>query len=154
MIYVKTSLGQEAFKLRSAALHGKFRTAFLLMDGLRDSAEVIQSCAGMGFSEADFEALLSANFIQAVPQAPAPQPPIKSEVATNSSVQESTARMQTKAIRMAIALIAKAGPMNRLRLSLSVESVADVADLRALYPQIEEAIGSTAARPLGDLLSL
>ena len=75
MIYVKTELGQTAFKTRSISLTPGQRAAFILFDGKRDSVEVLSSTAGLGVAQADLEHLVALGMLVSSAISPAPESP-------------------------------------------------------------------------------
>ena len=63
MHFVKTSAGQQAFKERHADLSPRLRSAFLLFDGQRSLAQVLQAVAGMGVTQDEILALVEREWL-------------------------------------------------------------------------------------------
>jgi hypothetical protein len=77
MKYSKTEAGQAAFKVRSTLLSARQRSAFILFDGKRTVAQVLEAAAGLGITQADVDHMVAQSFLAAVelPMAAA-QPPV------------------------------------------------------------------------------
>lgn len=154
MIYVKTELGQTAFKTRSVALTPGQRAAFILFDGKRDSGEVLKSTAGMGVAQADLDHLVVSGMLVAAEASVAvtsPQVVSASTVAAPQSVAvlsqttdgQPTVNAQahySKAYPIATRLTAALG-LRGFRLNLAVEAAGDLDKLKELAPKIREAVG-------------
>src|SRR2546427_2350903 len=63
MHFVKTSASQQAFKERHADLSPRLRSAFLLFDGQRSLAQVLQAVAGMGVTQDEILALVEREWL-------------------------------------------------------------------------------------------
>lgn len=154
MIYVKTELGQAAFKTRSIALTPGQRAAFILFDGKRDSAEVLKSTAGMGVAQADLDLLVVSGMLVISEASTAVAPPGVGFVAASLASQSGAALSQTpdgqptlnaqahysKAYPIATRLTAGLG-LRGFRLNLAVEAAGDLDKLKELAPKIREAVG-------------
>lgn len=144
MIYVKTPLGQQAFKDRSPQLTSRLRIAYLMIDGIRHRSDVLAATAGMGVLESDLEQLERLGFVQpAVVSAPAER-----RAALSSDQQ---AVLFIEATHRATAMTAKLG-LRGFRLNLAVESAKNMDDLQALLPELTAALGDDVVKPLARLL--
>lgn len=65
MHLVKTAEGQLAFKERHADLSQRLRSAFLLFDGSRSLAQVLEATSALGVSKEDILALVSKGWLAA-----------------------------------------------------------------------------------------
>lgn len=154
MIYVKTELGQAAFKTRSVALTPGQRAAFILFDGKRDSGEVLNSTAGMGVTQADLDHLVVSGILAAaevsvaatllpvvlVSAAAVPQSvAVLSQTADGQPTINAQAHY-SKAYPIATRLTAALG-LRGFRLNLAVEAASDLDKLKELAPRIREAVG-------------
>jgi hypothetical protein len=145
MIYIKTNEGQQAFKERSPQMPAKLRTAFLLFDGHRSEEDVLIAIAGLGLSQTDIGHLVSLGFLVVAQQA-------QGAVGSSEALLEATQTRFIKATHLATALTASLG-LRGFRLNLAIESANDLADLRALLPDIEDACGADACIALRNVLS-
>ena len=64
MYLIKTPEGQQAFKERHADLSQRLRSAFLLLDGNRSLAQVLEATSAMGVSKDDILALLERGWLR------------------------------------------------------------------------------------------
>lgn len=154
MIYVKTELGQTAFKTRSIALTPGQRAAFILFDGKRDSGEVLKSTAGMGVTLADLDQLVVSGMLVVSASSPAAAPATLAAAPVQAGPQSSAVLSQTpdgqptlnaqahysKAYPIATRLTAGLG-LRGFRLNLAVEAAGDLDKLKELAPKIREAVG-------------
>lgn len=154
MIYVKTALGQTAFKARSIALTPGQRAAFILFDGKRDSAEVLGSTAGMGVAQADLDLLVASEMLvasnassgsSATPVTPAEIAVVSQSGAALSHTADGLPTLHaqahySKAYPIATRLTAGLG-LRGFRLNLAVEAAGDLDKLKELAPKIREAVG-------------
>ena len=154
MIYIKTELGQVAFKARSIVLTPGQRAAFILFDGKRDSAEVLISTAGMGVAQADLDLLVVSGMlvVSTIPSgtsAPSLTPPDNAAVPQPGAALSHTADGQptlhaqahySKAYPIATRLTAGLG-LRGFRLNLAVEAAGNLDKLKELAPKIREAVG-------------
>ena len=157
MIYVKTAAGRQALKERSEAMPRKYHFPFLMCDGVRDSAEILSASASHGFTSVDLYEMVQAGFIAPAPQATAPAS-AGSAVANSNAANAAaptpspqSAALFVEAEHLATSITAKLG-LRGFRLNLAVERTNNLADLKALLPQIEDAAGIAAAKPLADFL--
>ena len=76
----KTAIGQQVLKDRSVALTPRQRAAFILIDGKRSVAEVLQQTAAAGVRREDIDQLLALGLVA---EAAAPEaPPVRREAAS------------------------------------------------------------------------
>ena len=162
MKYMKTELGQRAFKERDAALSTRLRAAFILIDGKRTMQDVLRVTAGLGIGEPDIAQLLALGFIgeteDAAPEAapvaaPASTPASTGTEAPASAQQMSPQDLYMRAYPIATQLTAGMG-LRGFRLNLAVESASGYQQLVELVPKIREAVGAIKCRPLEDALGL
>lgn len=161
LIYIKTELGQSAFQNRSSALAPRQRSAFIMFDGKRGLAEILQATAGLGVTAADVDHLLALGLLASVtPNArvsTASVPP-PSAVAAPASAQavdgpfslDSQARY-LKAYPIATRLTAGMG-LRGFRLNLAIEAAGDLEKLKALAPKIRDAVGPEKFKELENAL--
>lgn len=171
MLLIKTSSGQAAFKERSPRFSARQRSTFILVDGLKTSAELLAATAGMGVTQEDLDHMieqgfLSAQFTDADVSAPAPlgmsqpapfiaEPMLPNQLAAaapedlpvDSPRQLSDQERYQIAKPLATQLTATLG-LRGFMLNLSVESAAGFDALLGLLPQIQKAVGAKAAREL------
>ncbi len=156
-IYMKTELGQRAFKERAKDISARQRAAFILIDGKRPMQAVIDATAGMGIGPEDFEHLAACGFVTALqaptaadaaamatPPAPASttataQTPSTTPSATATPLQPEALYM--RAYPIATQLVASLG-LRGVRLNLAVESANGYEQLLALVPRIRDAVGA------------
>ncbi|SDP87826.1 hypothetical protein SAMN05216303_108215 [Rhodoferax sp. OV413] len=151
MTYIKTELGQQAFKDRAPALI-KLRAAFILIDGKRTMQDVLRATAGMGIVETDIAQLLALGYIaedaasESAPSSAAttPQPP-----ASETNPNE----LYLRGYAIATQLTAGLG-LRGFRLNLAVESASGYQQLVELVPKIREVVGADKCRPLEEALGL
>lgn len=149
MIYSKTPLGQLAFQQRDEALQGKLRALFLLMDGVRDHAEVLTATQGIGATQADIQVLLDRKMIVAGKPA--------STTAAEAPLQDVSLSVQeryTEAVRLATSITSKMGLFSGFSLNLAVQKAGNIQELRDLLPKIEEATSRDTTRTLRQLLAV
>lgn len=142
----KTPLGQQAFKERSAVLAGGRRSAFLLCDGVRTAAEVLDSTKGLGVQQADIDALLELGLLEPIAASPIElsPPPAAAQAAPGERLpQERYAEGYT----IATELTGKLG-LKGFHLNLAVEATTCYDDLVAVAPRIRDAVGLERYAPL------
>jgi hypothetical protein len=150
MIYVKTAAGRQALKERSESMPRKFHFPFLMCDGVRDSAEILTASASHGFTSVDLYEMVQAGFI-APAAAAAATSAASATAASAQAVTTQGAALFIEAEHLATSITAKLG-LRGFRLNMAVERAGNLADLKALLPQIQEAAGVAAAKPLADYL--
>ncbi|MDD2924679.1 hypothetical protein [Rhodoferax sp.] len=147
MKYVKTELGQQAFKARSALLSSRQRAAFILFDGIKSHEQVLAATAGMGITAEDIAYLLREGLIAEVPGARASSassdPVVNEAQPTTPPAPEPDKTPQQRyaaAMPLATKVTASLG-LRGFRLNLAVEAASGYDDLLALLPRIQEAAG-------------
>ena len=144
MKYHKSETGQLALKDRSL-LTPRQRSAFILFDGNRDLAAVLQATAGMGVTAEDIDHLIGLGFL--VP------PDVVAETQAQVNVREATATRLTSQERyknaypVAAQLTASLG-LRGFRLNLAVEGAGNLDALLALLPAIRDAVGIAKVQAL------
>ena len=150
MRLIKTETGQLAFKERSPLFSARQRSTFILFDGVKTVQQVLAAASGLGITQEDLDYMQAQGFLSPVqsdqavtapaPLAEAPPPP---ESNSNRTHQERYADAKP----LATALTAGLG-LRGFMLNLSVESAAGYPELLDLFPKIQDAVGSKAARDL------
>jgi hypothetical protein len=147
MLLIKTQAGQEALKDRQGGLTSRQRTAFILFDGKRTTADVLAATAAMGITQDDVQAMLTQGLLEpAAGQAAAaslsasaggamPSFELSDEVSGRSDME----RYQS-AYLIATELTSGLG-LRGFRLNLALEGAGSFDDLAALAPKIREAVG-------------
>jgi len=148
MRLIKTEIGQLAFKERSPLFSARQRSTFILFDGQKTVQQVLAAASGMGITQDDVDYMLAQGFLGTVPSdqaitAPSALLEPTPDVESNRSPQERYAEAKP----LATALTATLG-LRGFRLNLAVESAAGFPELLALFPKIQDAVGSKAARQL------
>lgn len=170
MILVKTELGQQVMKDRSVRLTPRQRSVFILCDGKRSVADVLQASQGL---QEDLDALISQDLVArqghaaAVPEAAVPHsiPALldAAEVTVSGALgalQPSALNVPTKvaqdrykaAYPIATQLTAGMG-LRGFRLNLAVEAAANWEELVGLLPKMRAALGPDKTAPLERALS-
>ena len=151
MVLVKTQAGQEALKDRRGGLTSRQRSAFILFDGKRSTAEVLAATLPMGITQDDVQTMIAQGLLEplsaggpvagatAVDGAGAPSEPAPAgELAPGSG--RSDQQRYTDAYPIAAELSSGLG-LRGFRLNLAIEGVGNFQDLAALAPKIREAVG-------------
>jgi hypothetical protein len=149
MKFIKTEAGQQAFKARSPLFSARQRSAFILVDGTKTVDQVLAATSGLGVTQADLDHMVEQGFLSVVAepvagtQPSALAPAVEDEPPSNRTPQE----RYFDAKPLATKLTASMG-LRGFMLNLSVESAAGYDDLLALFPKIQDALGSKACRDL------
>ena len=159
MNYIKTEVGQKAFKERTPLLSGRQRSMFILFDGARSPEAVLAATAGLGTSVADVVHMVEQGFLT-LPQAASPAADFFSSTvamaATEPMPLQSLVLSQQERYRaakpLATALTATLG-LRGVWLNLAVERAEGFEQLRALLPKIQDAAGVAACRALEQVLN-
>lgn len=158
MIYAKTPSGQAAMQVRSADISPRQRTAFIMFDGKRDSAEVLKATSVIGITVADFEHFVTIGFLAPVsPEVTAARVPLADIAAVpleNVEEVKFSALSQSNysmAYPIATRLTAALG-LRGFRLNLAVEAAGDLEKLKELAPRIKDAVGAEKFKELEDAL--
>lgn len=161
MVLVKTLAGQQALKDRRGSLSSRQRSAFILFDGKRSTAEILSATAAMGITQDDIQAMLDQGLLEPVSGsgqaggAAASASSGSAQPAGGAAAQASDAGAVTiagegtgrspkeryqAAYPIATELTAALG-LRGFRLNLAVEGTGSFEDLAALAPRIREAVG-------------
>jgi hypothetical protein len=147
MVLVKTQAGQEALKDRHGSLTSRQRSAFILFDGKRSTAEILAATAAMGITQADVQAMIDHGLLVSLSGQPAAVAPGAAGADATASVADAAGASDRSpmdrykdAYPVATALTAELG-LRGFRLNLAVEGAGSFADLSALAPKIREAVG-------------
>lgn len=152
MYLVKTAQGQQAFKERHADLGQRLRSAFLLFDGSRSLAQVLQATAATGVSQEDIESLITRGWLQFKEQNLAAAVDTNAQITPPSLAPSEVdpasgmSRYQ-KAYPMAVSITGGLG-LKGFRLNLAVEAAMGYQQLVELAPRIRDAVGDKAYVPL------
>ncbi len=144
MKYQKSEAGHLALKERSL-LTPRQRSAFILFDGNRDLAGVLQATASMGVTAEDIDHLVGLGFL--VPPDVVPEKQAQVDVRTASATRLTSQERYKKAYPVAAQLTAGLG-LRGFRLNLAVEGAANLEALLALLPAIQKAVGPEKAETL------
>lgn len=145
MILVKTEKGQQVLKDRSVPLTPRQRAAFILFDGKRTVAEVLQASQGLG---EDVDQLVELGLLgRPAPAASAFAAAADSGAAAGQAAEGGgragarTAQQRYQdAYRIATQLTASLG-LRGFRLNLAVEAARTCEELSALAPKLRAALG-------------
>ena len=74
MKYIKTDVGQQAFKDRSPLFSSRQRSAFILFDGVKTLDEVMASVSALGVTPADIDHLVEQGFLIEIEEQTKPMP--------------------------------------------------------------------------------
>jgi len=138
MIFLKTELGQQAFKARSPLLSARQRSMFILFDGTKSHAQVLAATAGIGVTQGDIDHLVQQGFL--MPEGGAGLVP--SATAQSATLApRSTQERYSAAKPLATQLTASLG-LRGFMLNLAVEGASGFDELLALLPKIQDAVGA------------
>jgi hypothetical protein len=135
MVLIKTAAGQQALKDRQGGLGPRQRSAFILFDGKRSTADVQ---AATGIASEDVQALIDMGLLEAVAGSAVVAEPVAPQAASERGHQERYAQ----AYPIATELTASLG-LRGFRLNLAVEGTTGFLELAALAPKIREAVGDS-----------
>jgi hypothetical protein len=142
----KTEAGLQVLKDRSVPLTPRQRAAFILVDGKRSLADVLQATAPSGVTREDVDQLFTLGLI--AHEARAAQRQQQAATASGKSDQERYAQAYPVAAKLTSGL-----GLRGFRLNLAVEAATCLDDLIALAPKIREAVGADKFAPLHAALS-
>ena len=146
MKHTKTELGRQSFKEHSSAVNARQRSAFIMIDGVKDDATILKLMAGMGLTVDDIGHLESLGLIEIVAGAEPAATHAGLASNTAASLADSATHTMTeqalyqRAYPIAIKLASGLG-LRGFRLNLSVEGAASYKDLMAIAPKIKDAVG-------------
>lgn len=157
MYLIKTPAGQQAFKERHADLSQRLRSAFLLFDGSRSLAQVVEATSALGVSKDDILALIPKGWL-AVKDAEGGEVAAAAQLAADAGKSapalapaevdpQSVAQRYRKAYPMAVSITGSLG-LKGFRLNLAVEAAMGYEQLVELAPRIRDAAGNKAYEPL------
>ena len=165
MIYAKTQSGLAAMQDRTVAMTPRQRSAFIMFDGKRDSAEVLKMTAGVGVTQSDFDHILSLGLLvesglsgsQPTSSAALVVSAPTSVVATSPQTADRRPNLSAQAhysmaYPIAIRLTAGLG-LRGFRLNLAVEAAGDIEKLKELAPKIRDAVGVEKFQELDDAMN-
>lgn len=151
MILVKTEMGHQVLKDRSVRLTPRQRSAFILFDGRRTVAEVLQASQGQ---QDDVDTLVNLGLlgrpaIEAAAVQPGNEAPSAeaAEGTRNGAGDRSAQARYQAAYPIATQLTASLG-LRGFRLNLAVEAATTCEELMGLVPKIRAAVGPEKAAPL------
>jgi hypothetical protein len=142
MVLIKTAAGQQALKDRQGGLGPRQRSAFILFDGKRSTADVQ---AATGISDEDVQSLVSLGLLESVTGGTGGTGGTGAAALTVASLGVGDRGLQerySQAYPIATELTASLG-LRGFRLNLAVEGSTSYADLAALAPKIRDAVGET-----------
>lgn len=159
----KSLAGQAAFKARSPLFSTRQRSMFIFFDGKKTAAEVLAAASAIGCTQADVDYLLEQGFLEsdaghqtshaASTQAaakPAPAPVALVPDALPAGGHSEQVRYQAGKV-LATQITAGMG-LRGFMLNLAVESASGYAELLALLPKLQDAVGVRACRELEQML--
>lgn len=152
MIYVKTHSGQQVLKERRGALTPRQRSAFILFDGKRTLAQVLEATAALGITEQDVRSMVEQGVLEPIYSHPSMG---TTTVEGPHSVPAESSRTPSDryqdAYLIATQLTAGLG-LRGLPLNLAVEAAGGFKELLALAPKIRAAVGDAKFARLDQVL--
>ncbi|WP_399697196.1 hypothetical protein [Xenophilus sp.] len=148
MILVKTEMGQQVMRDRSVRLTPRQRSAFILFDGRRSVAQVLD--AGMGVTQEDVDQLIDLGLLgRPAPGEEAMASPAAAAAASPAAAVPAAGGRERyqAAYPIATQLTASLG-LRGFRLNLAVEAATTYEELAALLPKIRAAVGPDKAQAL------
>ncbi|MDE3246886.1 MAG: hypothetical protein KGN80_12435 [Acidobacteriota bacterium] len=158
MIFIKTEAGKQVLKERHGVLSPRQRSAFILFDGKRPLAQILETTTAMGITADDVQFMIDAGLL--TPAGPALQArSLRAPEAQPGDAAGEGAKCDDRlpgeryqaAYLIANELTSSLG-LRGLRLNLAVEAATDCESLAALAPRIREAVGEAKYRPLAQAL--
>ena len=147
MLLIKTQAGQEAMKGRQGGLTSRQRTAFILFDGKRTTADVLAATAAMGITQDDVQVMLAQGLLApAARQAVAALPVGMGDGALSSlelsdEISGRSDMERYQAVYLIATELTSGLGLRGFRLNLALEGAGGFDDLAALAPKIREAVG-------------
>lgn len=164
MIFLKTEAGHQALKARSPLLTARQRAVFIIVDGIKSTAQVQAAAVGLGATPEDIDHLVAQGFLVAVPKITSavfaqPSQPADLVAAEPEAIEVSAAPVgarsprerYTLAMPMATKLTADLG-LRGFMLNLAVEAASGYDGLLELLPRIQKAAGIKACELLEQTL--
>lgn len=153
MKYIKTDVGQQAFKARSSLFSARQRAAFIMFDGVKPLKQVLAATAGLGITPEDVEHLLAQGFLAAVEEPSAQTMDSAASETQPAPLDASVSQERYKrALPIATQLTAGLG-LRGFRLNLAIEAASGFEELQALLPKIREAVGAKNCASLEQALN-
>jgi hypothetical protein len=150
MKYRKTEAGRQSYKEHNNALTGRQRSAFILMDGIKDDSVILKALAPTGLSSEDIQHLLDIGLIEPIESAQN-MGSVGAGNAANGQTVGDSAQNEVKSALSEQELYQRAYPiatkltsglgLRGFRLNLSLEASTSYKELIALAPKIREAVG-------------
>jgi hypothetical protein len=154
MRLTKTEAGKKAISDRSIILSPKQRSALIIFNGERSLEDVLKMVAGLGFTMADVDHMVSLGLLTDVNPASIlkAEAPIKIAEPLGGFVELNEAQSRYKiAYPLATQLTASMG-FRGFRLNLAVEAAGSYSQLVQLFPKIKEAAGAEKSLALENAL--
>jgi hypothetical protein len=154
MRLTKTEAGKKAISDRSIILSPKQRSALIIFNGERSLEDVLKMVAGLGFTMADVDHMVSLGLLTDVNPASIlkAEAPIKIAEQLGGFVELNEAQSRYKiAYPLATQLTASMG-FRGFRLNLAVEAAGSYSQLVQLFPKIKEAAGAEKSLALENAL--
>jgi hypothetical protein len=149
-VYLKSEAGQQAFKDRSAFRSTGQRSAFLLFDGKRTLADVLEMTVGLHVTPDDVQGLIDKGFLRLRASEPTPLP---APAEDKPLPPEDTAARYQRAYPIATRLTSGMG-LRGFKLNLAIEAASGYDDLVALVPKLSASLGPEAISELRTALGL
>jgi hypothetical protein len=154
MRLTKTEVGKKAISDRSIILSPKQRSALIIFNGERSLEDVLKMVAGLGFTMADVDHMVSLGLLTDINPASIPKSEalIKISEPLGGFVELNEAQARYKlAYPLATQLTASLG-FRGFRLNLAVEAAGSYSQLVQLFPKIKEAAGAQKSLALENAL--
>jgi hypothetical protein len=154
MRFIKTEAGKKAVSDRSISLSPRQRSALIIFNGERSLEEVLKMVAGLGFTKADVDHMVSLGLlIEADPLVDTKiDAQAKPAGALGGFVELDDAQARYKlAYPLATQLTASMG-FRGFRLNLAVEAAGSYSQLVQLFPKIKDAAGAEKSLALENAL--
>lgn len=157
MNYIKTAVGQKAFKERSVLFSARQRTAFIMFDGVKSVEQVMGLTPGLGLTSDDIASMVAHGFLapapgqRSTPPAASVAPGVTAPLPPASATARTPQERYSQAKPVATMLAASLG-LRGFMLNLAVESAAGYEDLLTLLPKLQNALGAEACRELEGIL--
>ncbi len=149
MKYQKTELGQQALKNRSIPLSPRQRSAFILFDGRRSVADVLQATEGLGVTREDVDYMTGMGLLEQATGVAQVPPQLEPPAAEFAALPD--AERYRLAYPLAVQLAGTLG-LKGYRLVLAVESAGNCDDLVKLLPRLQDVLGPQPCQALERVL--